>query len=288
MRFAFVWACLLALAAHGRFLRRGADGGSFFLKIFQGAPEFTVTVLRKLPHVDQPFTQGLEFMEDGMLVETSGAYPPPTKSHIRIVDPSTGEVTAQIDQDNLTTVFAEGIARMASGHWVMSTWMDKKALEYDEDLKFVKEHPYPKEGWGFARNLVGNDTTMLATDGSAKLITLEFSSEEGFVVKKEQPITCAGEEVTGMNELEMVEDFLGYGPALLGNIYMTRTVLAINPANGTCFGSLNLQGLESEKTIESSGGHVANGIAYNRENDTFFMTGKNWDYIYEVKIEKAD
>ncbi len=27
-----------------------------------------------------------------------------------------------------------------------------------------------------------------------------------------------------------------------------------------------------------------NGIAYNKERDTFLITGKMWDFVFEVKI----
>lgn len=31
--------------------------------------------------------------------------------------------------------------------------------------------------------------------------------------------------------------------------------------------------------------NVMNGIAYNSETKTFFVTGKNWNYIFEVELE---
>ena len=31
---------------------------------------------------------------------------------------------------------------------------------------------------------------------------------------------------------------------------------------------------------------VLNGIAYNKKTDTFFVTGKNWDKMFEIKINK--
>lgn len=247
-------------------------------------PQFSVTVLRQFPHVDKPFTQGLEFMSDGMLVETSGAYPSGTASHVRILDPSTGEVVQQMD-DEVSGLFVEGIARRPGGNWVVSTWEDKKIVEYDAHMRFVKEHNYPAEGWGLAHNIDGDDT-LLATNGSSYLVTLKHSHEEGYQVVNETPITCEGREVTGMNELEMVKDFFGNGPALLGNIYMTRDVFAIDPKSGECFGSFSLNGLEDVRDAEIYGGHVANGIAYNEQTGTYIMTGKNWDNMYEVKIEK--
>jgi glutamine cyclotransferase len=30
--------------------------------------------------------------------------------------------------------------------------------------------------------------------------------------------------------------------------------------------------------------NVMNGIAYRKSSNTFFVTGKNWNYIFEVKL----
>jgi len=32
--------------------------------------------------------------------------------------------------------------------------------------------------------------------------------------------------------------------------------------------------------------NVLNGIAYNFERGTFFLTGKRWDFIWEVKLNE--
>jgi len=34
--------------------------------------------------------------------------------------------------------------------------------------------------------------------------------------------------------------------------------------------------------------NVLNGIAYNKERGTFFVTGKRWDLIFEVTLEEND
>ncbi|MDG1661236.1 MAG: glutaminyl-peptide cyclotransferase, partial [Winogradskyella sp.] len=36
----------------------------------------------------------------------------------------------------------------------------------------------------------------------------------------------------------------------------------------------------------SSNDNVLNGIAYNPETETLFVTGKRWDKLFEVKIVK--
>ena len=36
------------------------------------------------------------------------------------------------------------------------------------------------------------------------------------------------------------------------------------------------------------GNNVLNGIAYNKYKDTFYLTGKMWDFVYEVKLDYRD
>lgn len=36
------------------------------------------------------------------------------------------------------------------------------------------------------------------------------------------------------------------------------------------------------------GNNVLNGIAYNKYRDTFMLTGKMWDFVYEVKLDYRD
>ena len=50
---------------------------------FQEPRGYTARRLRTLPHEGEPFTQGLEVVDEDTLIETSGAYPAGTQSLIR-------------------------------------------------------------------------------------------------------------------------------------------------------------------------------------------------------------
>lgn len=240
---------------------------------------YKVETLRAFPHEGTPFTQALEISNDGHhLVESSGSYPPGTASFVRVVDPTTGKAVKQLT-DGLVGRFAEGMVQMPNGHWFMSTYEDKKLVEYDKDLNFVSDRAYPLMGWGFTRSPDGK--AFLTTNGTDYVTSL---SADTLQVIKDQVVTCMGKRVSGLNELEMVDDFLGQGPTLLGNVYMTRLVLAVNPSNGKCTGVFNLDGLGVTELSEAQGFHVANGLAWNKTSGTLLATGKNWDQMFELKI----
>mmetsp|Transcript_42184 Transcript_42184/g.90620 ORF Transcript_42184/g.90620 Transcript_42184/m.90620 type:complete len:258 (-) Transcript_42184:434-1207(-) len=238
-----------------------------------------------MPHVDRPWTQGLEFASDGRLLETSGNFPIGVGSFVRVLDPHTGQPLLKVteglkDPIQGTDLFVEGLSELDSRFFV-TTYKDHKVLEYTNELKFVRSHDFDQMGWGLTR--AHDKSSFLATNGSQHILALDPQS---FAVLSAKPVTCLGTEIAGLNELEMVDDFAGTGPALLGNILPTRLVLVLNPTSFECRGIFHLQNLEPESAEEVLGYHVANGIAYNRASKTFVVTGKSWDNMYELSLEK--
>jgi len=252
---------------------------------------FAVNLIHQFEHLGKPWTQGLEFTWDGQqLIESSGSYPDGTASFVRTLDTQTGDVLMATSDglDHSAAVaggrFIEGIVQLQAGsdaHWFATTYEDNIVVEYDAELNLVGEHKYQFEGWGFTRN--AERTAFLATNGSAYVMELEPGSFELLSVKT---ATCMGKELTGINELEMVDDFQSRGyPALLGNLMGTRLVAVLDPATMRCIGAFHLEGLEPEDKIEKMGFHVANGIAFNRHTGNFVVTGKNWANMFEISIE---
>jgi len=62
-------------------------------------------------------------------------------------------------------------------------------------------------------------------------------------------------------------------------------VLIIDKNSGAVDGIINFGDLRS-KVKQHPELDVLNGIAYNRKRKTFFITGKKWDKIFEIKITK--
>jgi glutamine cyclotransferase len=84
-----------------------------------------------------------------------------------------------------------------------------------------------------------------------------------------------------INELEWVDG------AIYANIWMTNDIIKINPKTGLVEARADMIDL-----IKNSHQHAdfdinenyLNGIAYNAEKKTFYVTGKNWPALFEIKF----
>ena len=83
-----------------------------------------------------------------------------------------------------------------------------------------------------------------------------------------------------INELEWVE-----GKIYANTYQFNKEVgIIIDPNSGRVDGVIDFSGLKS-KVEQVSNLDVLNGIAYHPKRKTFFVTGKNWSKLFEVKIK---
>ena len=60
-------------------------------------------------------------------------------------------------------------------------------------------------------------------------------------------------------------------------------MVIIDPKTGDVEGLIDFRGLR-EKVTQHKKLDVLNGIAYNPDTKKLYVTGKNWDKLFEVKI----
>ncbi|PCJ94078.1 MAG: glutamine cyclotransferase [Flavobacteriaceae bacterium] len=234
------------------------------------APEvYTYEIVNTYPHDLEAFTQGLEFYKD-TLYESTGHN---GKSSLRKVNFETGEILSQIDLDK--AFFGEGITILNDKIYQL-TWQsgtgfiyDLNAFEKIDSFKYGKS----KEGWGFC-----NDGEKLyKSDGSEKIWQLnpETLIEESFI-----EIYTNKNKIVKINELEYFDD------KIYANTWQFKKEVGIiiNPKSGAVEGVINFAGLKDKVT--SAEKDVLNGIAYNPKRGTFFVTGKYWDKLFEIKLLK--
>ena len=82
-----------------------------------------------------------------------------------------------------------------------------------------------------------------------------------------------------LNELEWVNG------DIYANTYQFNkdVVVIINPVNGSVKGVVDFSGLKN-KVNQHPNLNVLNGIAFSKKRNSFFITGKNWNKIFEVLI----
>ncbi len=227
---------------------------------------YSYKIVNEYPHDITSFTQGLEFY-NGELYESVGHY---QKSKLRKVDYKTGEIIKNIDLAD--EYFAEGLSILNNKIYQL-TWKKGTGFIYDVD-SFEKtgsfKYGISKEGWGLC-----NDSEMLyKSDGTENIWTLDTKT----LIEKEkiQVYTNKG-KIIGINEMEWING------KIYANRYQKNGVAIINPSNGAIEAVIDFTPLKN-KVKQHQTLDVLNGIAYNPETNTVFVTGKNWDKLFEVEI----
>ncbi len=240
--------------------------------LFNNTPPATYTyeIVNTYPHNPEAYTQGLEFYRD-TLFESTGHY---GKSTLKKVNLETGEAYKEIEIPQ--KYFAEGITILNDKIYQL-TWKEKVGFIYDVDtFEMLDQFAYneSKEGWG----LTNDGQRLYKSDGSEKIWFLnpETLAEEDYI----QTVTHRT-VATQLNELEWVEG------KIYANTYQKNGVAIINPKNGAIEGLINFEGLK-DKIGNAAGldplNDVLNGIAYDPNSKKLYVTGKDWDTLFEVKI----
>jgi glutaminyl-peptide cyclotransferase len=225
------------------------------------------TVIRELPHSTDAYTQGL-FYHEGFLFEGTGQR---GRSKLMKIDPADGTILMERKLGN--EFFGEGIARWKDKIYQL-TYQQKVGFVYQlETFEQIREFDLQTmEGWG----LTTNENDLIVSDGSS---VLYFYEPEYFSQVDQLDICNKKGLVTQLNELEYAEN------SLWANVYGQPFIIKIEPATGKVLGRLNLEAL-FPKTIPRDIDHVLNGIAYNPLSRTYYITGKFWPVLYEIRIHE--
>ncbi len=237
----------------------------------KNAPEvYTYEIINEFPHDINAFTQGLEFYKD-TLYESTGKK---GMSSLRKIDFTTGKVLKKIDIED--TYFGEGIT-ILNDKIYMLTWQSGMGFIYDiMDFKKIDSFKYgeSKEGWG----LTNDGKNLYKSDGSEKiwLLNPETLKEQGHLE------TVTNKSIFNKtNELEFVDGLI------YANVWQKDGMMIIDAESGAILGVVNFGGLK-DKVTKHENLDVLNGVAYHKNRGTFFVTGKNWDKLFEVKIFKKE
>ncbi|WP_405587737.1 glutaminyl-peptide cyclotransferase [Streptomyces sp. NBC_01190] len=229
--------------------------------------QYSCRVLRELPHDPEAFTQGL-VIAGGRLIEGTGLY---GGSELRTISRDTG---ASIERGRLPRdFFGEGIAERG-GFLYQLTWRERQGFVYRSDtFEEVGRFDYATEGWG----LTCYQGDLVMSDGSSELYTLDPEGSP-----RQTPlcaVTHEGAPVTGINDIEAV------GDRIYANVWKSELVFEIDPATGAVTATVDLSGLLPFPSGRVNADAVLNGIAYDRANRSFWVTGKLWPKMFETRFE---
>lgn len=225
-------------------------------------------IVKVYPHDPGAYTQGLLY-HDGYLYEGTGQY---GESSIRKTDMSNGKILSILNIDN--QYFGEGITIFKDKIYQI-TWRSRKGFIYDlKTFTLESTFQYNSEGWG----LTTAGDKLIMSDGSNKLYHVAPST---FNILKEVEVYDHNGPVNQLNELEYTDSLVW------ANVWLTDRIIAIDPETGAVKRELDMTNLLSpaEKRKLTDNDEVLNGIAWNPEKRTFYVTGKRWPKLFEIKIK---
>ena len=288
-----------------------------------GIERLTPSVVSVYPHDPEAFTQGLLF-EDGRMYESTGLYEASTLREVdyRTGQVLRQIVLADTEVGRDMRFFAEGLALVDDGQGgsrlVQLTWQDQMAFAWDtetfhETAEPLEQYRYKGEGWGLCY-----DGDRLAMSNGTSV--LNFHSPEGFaMVDDSLTVTLDGNPVELLNELECVGDEI-WANVWLTDLIMridARTgqvtgVVDASPLTASlgagCGTSEDAQGADAAPASDAAPNPpasavvaaiqdanlslpcvtdpnaVLNGIAHDETTGRFFLTGKNWPLLFEVRF----
>jgi glutaminyl-peptide cyclotransferase len=225
------------------------------------------TVVNIYPHDTASFTQGLEW-HDGYLYEGTGLE---GHSYLIKVKPADGKPVQKISID--PALFGEGIT-ILNGKLYQLTWKNNKVLVYDaSSFKKIQEFSWPQEGWGITNN---GKELIISTGGN----NIYFVDPANFKLLNTVSVWSNYGPLGKINELEYVNG------KLYANIWDEDYIVVINPQTGLVEAKLNMEGLLEKNSKRYDNTDVLNGIAYDPTKKSFYITGKRWPSMFEVRLDQ--
>jgi glutamine cyclotransferase len=235
------------------------------LKILSRSPpkKLNYQVINTFPHDNDAYTQGLYYL-NGVLYEGTGNY---GKSVLREVNIESGEIINELKLDD--KYFGEGITIVNDTIYQL-TYRSKTGFIYNLNFEKLGEFSYATEGWG----LDNDGDNLLLSDGSAYIYFVNRRSYEK--VKSIQVFDNKG-PVYKINELAFVNGFI------YANVYTTDKILKIDAQSGRVLAEIDTKGILKEEYIDYEIDYF-NGISFKPDRNTFFITGKWWPKMFEVRF----
>ena len=229
------------------------------------------TLAAHYPHRKDAFSQGLIYTNQAV-IESTGLYGRSSLAHIPL-----GSSTPSYEVPLDPSLFGEGLARIGD-QLLQLTWKSGTVLRY----QLKPGHPAAQaplvlpsariegEGWG----ATSDGSVLYTSNGSA---TITARDPQTLQALRSINVVAAGRPLAKLNELEWVNG------CILANIWGSASIAVINPDSGAVPYQIDLTELARRERRQAPQ-NVANGIAYRDDNGNLLVTGKNWQYIYELQF----
>ncbi len=253
--------------------------------------ELGYEIINQIAHNSSSFTQGLIFV-DGAFYESTGA-PSGSASQLLVYElesPLNPTIQREVEPADFAewfsgeipqSVFAEGLEKVGDLFYQLS-WKAETVFVWESSVNPLPPLrqltpkgilTYSGEGWGICYD----GTYIYMSNGTA---VLSIRDPVSFAEIDTLTITRDGASLNGpdarINELECAQGYIW------ANVWFSDEILRIDPKTGIITGVLQANKLEMPRPEDRNG--VLNGIAYSEDTETYWLTGKYWNSLYEIRI----
>jgi glutaminyl-peptide cyclotransferase len=222
-----------------------------------------VQVVRRLPHPERGFTQGL-ITEGETVWESTGLSGQSTLRRYRL-GAQRPEAGVALPDD----LFGEGICRVGDSIWQL-TWRERLALRWDAaTLSLCERVSYNREGWGMC--VAGDD--VVTSNGTSELVRRDPGTLAQRAVVH---VRCAGNRVRWLNDLACS------GGLVWANVAGTACLAGIDIATGEVTDIVDARAASERHWADPQA--IMNGIAAFGATGEFLLTGKGWRSIRHVRL----
>lgn len=219
--------------------------------------------MRRLPHPERGFTQGL-IAEDETVWESTGLT---GQSTLRRYQLGAQRPLAQVALPD--DLFGEGICRVRDGIWQL-TWKGRVALRWDAaTLTLCERVSYNRAGWGMC--VAGDD--VVTSDGSSELVRRDPATLLPRAVVR---VRCGGSRVRWLNDLAWD------GGLVWANVAGTACLAGIDLGTGEVTDIVDARAAAERHWTDPEA--IMNGIAALGAPGEFLLTGKGWRSIRHVRL----
>ena len=231
------------------------------------AKKLSYQLIASYPHNTDYFTQGL-YYDAPYLYESTGLYKKSRLIQYQLKDKQLKLLKEKRLPDN---IFAEGLVAHQE-QLILLTYKAQRAFVFDKQtFKVIKQFNYQGQGWGLTYGM----NQFFMTNGSQQLL---IRDRDDFSIVHQLPITFNGKALPYVNEMEWVNGLI------VANIWYDKRIVWINPFSAKVHAYLDLTDLMKQYGLDANKDHVLNGIAYDKDNDIFYITGKNWPLLFAIKV----
>eukprot|EP00611_Tribonema_gayanum_P013907 TRINITY_DN25144_c0_g1_i1.p1 TRINITY_DN25144_c0_g1~~TRINITY_DN25144_c0_g1_i1.p1 ORF type:complete len:268 (-),score=2.21 TRINITY_DN25144_c0_g1_i1:247-1050(-) len=243
-----------------------ADAVTGNITVIPAPVNLNYSIVKIYPHDTSFYTQGL-IWHNNTLYEGTGMN---GESRLMKVDITSGQQKQKIDLAK--EYFGEGITIFNDKIYQL-TWQEHKVFVYElATFKKVKEFDWNMEGWG----LTHNGKQLIVSTGTSNIY---FVNPETFVIERTLGVYDNNGYLDSINELEFING------SIYANVYGREWIAKINAETGVVEGRIDLTGvLQKTNQPIAENTDVLNGIAFNATTNSFYITGKRWPALYEIKL----